>query len=98
MTGAREDDPSRSDIYGIAVDCDHPVAVTKEPGYKTGIVVDPKGAYLLYGPTGVNPFAKPAAAAAGEGSAAAGGAAGGDAGAAPSDSRAPSRSSTSRRA
>ncbi|HSP92575.1 MAG TPA: M28 family peptidase [Vicinamibacterales bacterium] len=64
VTGAREDDPSRSDIYGIAVDCDHPVAVTKEPGYKAGIVVDPKGAYLLYGPTGVNPFAMPAAAAA----------------------------------
>ena len=69
VTGAREDDPSRSDIYAIAVDCDHPVAVTKEPGYKTGIVVDPKGAYLLYGPTGVNPFAKPAPAAAGAGSA-----------------------------
>ena len=69
VIGAREDDPSRNDIYGIAVDCDHPVAVTKEPGYKAGLVVDPKGAYLLYGPTGVNPFAKPAAAAAGEGSA-----------------------------
>ena len=69
VTGAREDDPSRSDIYAIAVDCDHPVAVTKEPGYKTGIVVDPKGAYLLYGPTGVNPFAKPAPSAAGAGSA-----------------------------
>jgi len=67
VTGAREDDPSRSDIYGIAVDCDHPVAVTKEPGYKTGIVVDPGGAYLLYGPTGVNPFAKPAAGAPGAG-------------------------------
>jgi len=76
VTGAREDDPSRSDIYGIAVDCDHPVAVTKEPGYKTGIVVDPKGAYLLYGTTGVNPFAKPAAA----GSAGAAGAAGTGAG------------------
>ena len=69
VTGAREDDPSRSDIYGIAVDCDHPVAVTKEPGHKTGIVVDPKGAFLLYGPTGVNPFARPAAAGAGAGSA-----------------------------
>ena len=43
VTGAREDDPSRSDIYGVAVDCDHPVAVTKEPGYKAGIVVDPQG-------------------------------------------------------
>jgi len=64
VTGAREEDPSRSDIYGIAVDCDHPVVVTKEPGYKAGIVVDPKGAYLLYGPTGVNPFANPAAAGA----------------------------------
>jgi hypothetical protein len=63
MTGAREDDPSRSDIYSVAVDCDHPVAVTKEPGYKTGLVVDPRGAFLLYGPVTANPFAKPAAAA-----------------------------------
>ena len=62
VTGAREDDPSRSDIYGVAVDCDHPVAVTKEPGYKAGIVVDPKGAFLLYGTADANPFAKPAAA------------------------------------
>ena len=43
VTGAREDDPSRSDIYSVAADCDHPVAVTKEPGYKAGIVVDPTG-------------------------------------------------------
>jgi hypothetical protein len=61
VTGAREDDPSRSDIYGVAVDCDHPVAVTKEPGYKSGIVVDPKGAFLLYAPVTTNPFARPAA-------------------------------------
>ena len=82
VTGAREDDPSRSDIYGIAVDCDHPVAVTKEPGHKTGIVVDPKGAYLLYGTTGVNPFAKPATAgAAGAAGAGAGGGRGGGRGA-----------------
>jgi hypothetical protein len=65
VTGAREDDPSRSDIYGVAADCDHPVAVTKEPGYKVGIVVDPKGAYLLYGTAVANPFAKPAAAGGG---------------------------------
>jgi hypothetical protein len=65
VTGAREDDPSRSDIYGVAVDCDHPVAVTREPGYKVGVVVDPKGAYLLYGTTSANPFAAPAAAAGG---------------------------------
>ncbi|MFO7692422.1 MAG: M20/M25/M40 family metallo-hydrolase [Vicinamibacterales bacterium] len=77
VTGAREDDPSRSDIYGIAVDCDHPVAVTREPGYKAGILVDPMGAYLLYGTTGVNPFAKPAAG----GGASAGGGRGGGRGA-----------------
>ena len=64
VTGAREDDPSRSDIYSVAVDCDHPVAVTKEPGYKAGVVVDPKGAFLLYGTVAANPFAKPDAAAA----------------------------------
>jgi Tol biopolymer transport system component len=64
VTGAREDDPSRNDIYSVAVDCDHPVAVTKEPGYKAGVVVDPKGAFLLYGRVAANPFAKPGAAAA----------------------------------
>lgn len=64
VTGAREDDPSRNDIYSVAVDCDHPVAVTKEPGYKAGVVVDPKGAFLLYGTVAANPFAKPGAAAA----------------------------------
>jgi hypothetical protein len=60
VTGAREDDPSRSDIYKVAVDCDHPVAITKEPGYKAGVEVDPKGAVLLYGTAASNPFAKPA--------------------------------------
>jgi len=60
LTGVREDDPSRSDIYKVAVDCDHPVAVTKEPGYKTGVVVDPKGSFLLYGTVASNPFARPA--------------------------------------
>jgi len=60
VTGAREDDPSRSDIYKVAVDCDHPVAITKEPGYKVGVVVDPRGAVLLYGTAASNPFAKPA--------------------------------------
>ena len=75
VTGAREDDPSRSDIYGVAVDCDHPVAVTKEPGYKAGIVVDPQGSYLLYGIAEANPFARPSAAA--EGATQAGGGRGG---------------------
>ncbi len=60
LTGAREDDSSRSDIYSVAVDCDHPVAVTKEPGYKVGAAVDPKGAYLLYSVVASNPFARPA--------------------------------------
>ena len=63
VSGAREDDPSRSDVYGVAADCDHPVAVTKEPGYKVGMALDPKGAYLLYGTATANPFAKPAASA-----------------------------------
>jgi hypothetical protein len=76
VSGAREDDPSRSDIYGVAVECDHPVAVTKEPGYKIGVVLDPKGAYLLYGTAAANPFAKPAAAA-GEAGPAGGGRGGG---------------------
>jgi len=62
MTGAREDDPSRSDIYSVAADCDHPVAVTKEPAYRTGAIVDAKGAYLLYGIAAANPFARPASA------------------------------------
>jgi hypothetical protein len=62
MTGAREDDPSRSDIYSVAADCDHPVAVTKEPGYRTGAIADAKGAYLLYGIAAANPFARPASA------------------------------------
>jgi hypothetical protein len=62
VTGAREDDASRSDIYKVAVDCDHPVAITKEPGYKVGVVVDPRGAILLHGTVGTNPFAKPDAA------------------------------------
>jgi hypothetical protein len=87
VTGAREDDPSRSDIYKVAVDCDHPVAMTKEPGYKTGVLVDPKGGLLLYGTVASNPFAKPAesggsAAATGSGrSGGAGAGAGGPAGA-----------------
>ena len=67
MTGAREDDPSRSDIYSVAADCDHPVAITKEPGYRTGAIVDAKGAYLLYGISAANPFARPASAGAGPG-------------------------------
>ena len=61
VTGAREDDPSRSDIYSVAADCDHPVAVTKEPGYKDGVVVDPRGVFLLYQSVTDNPFEKPAA-------------------------------------
>ncbi|MGE5198513.1 MAG: M28 family peptidase, partial [Rhodospirillaceae bacterium] len=65
VVGAREDDPSRSDIYAVAADCDHPVAVTKEPGYKVGVLVDPKGAFLLYGIAAANPFARPAPAAGG---------------------------------
>ena len=65
VTGAREEDPSRSDIYKVAADCDHPVPITKEPGYKAGVVVDPKGAVLLYGTVDTNPFARPDAAAAG---------------------------------
>jgi Peptidase family M28/WD40-like Beta Propeller Repeat len=87
VTGAREDDPSRSDIYKVAVDCDHPVAVTKEPGYKVGVVVDPKGAFLLYGTSSANPFARPAAASGdaaqaggGRGGGAGGGGRGGGAG------------------
>jgi hypothetical protein len=78
VTGAREDDPSRSDIYSVAADCDHPVAVTREPGYKVGVVVDPKGAFLLYGTVAANPFARPVEAAAG--GAPAGGRRGGGAG------------------
>jgi hypothetical protein len=54
------------------------VALTKEPGYKVGVVVDPKGAFLLYGTVTANPFAKPDAAAAG--AAPAGGGRGGGAG------------------
>ena len=75
VTGAWEDDPSRSDIYGVAADCDHPVAVTKEPGYKAGVLVDPKGVFLLYGMTAANPFARPAPAA--DGAAPGGGRGGG---------------------
>jgi hypothetical protein len=67
VNGAREDDPSRSDIYKVAADCDHPVPITKEPGYKAGVVVDPKGAVLLYGTVDTNPFARPDPAAAGAG-------------------------------
>jgi dipeptidyl aminopeptidase/acylaminoacyl peptidase len=62
MIGAREDDPSRSDVYSVAADCDHPAAVTKEPGYRTGAIVDARGSYLLYGIAAANPFARPASA------------------------------------
>ena len=65
VTGAREDDPSRSDIYKVAADCDHPVAITKEPGYKAGVLVDPKGTVLLYGTVASNPFARPSPAGSG---------------------------------
>jgi len=81
LVGAREDDPSRSDIYAVSVDCDQPVAVTKEPGYKTGVQVDPRGAFILYTPIAANPFARPAPAPAGAPGAGGGrGGAGGGAG------------------
>ena len=67
VMGAREDDPSRSDIYKVAVDCDHPVTITKEAGYKAGMIVGPRGAFLLYGIAASNPFAKPGATPAGAG-------------------------------
>jgi hypothetical protein len=59
VMGAREDDPSRSDVYKVAVDCDHPVTITREAGYKAGMIVGPRGAFLLYGIAASNPFAKP---------------------------------------
>lgn len=79
VTGAREDDASRSDIYKVAVDCDHPVAITKEAGYKSGMIVGPRGAFLLYGIAPSNPFAKPdmTAEGAGRGGAGRGGGRGG---------------------
>jgi len=82
LLGAREDDPSRSDIYAMPVDCDQPVAVTKEPGYKTGVQVGPRGAFILYAPIMTNPFARPVATpavppGAGGGRGGAGGGAGG---------------------
>ena len=81
VVGAREDDPSRSDIYSIPVDCGQPVAVTKEPGYKTGVQVDPRGTFILYAPITANPFARPVATPAGAPGAGGGrGGAGGGAG------------------
>jgi Tol biopolymer transport system component len=81
VVGAREDDPSRSDIYSIPVDCGQPVAVTKEPGYKTGVQVDPRGTFILYAPMAANPFARPVAISAGAPGAGGGrGGAGGGAG------------------
>ena len=80
VAGAREDDPSRSDIYRVAADCDHPVAVTKEPGYKDGVVVDPRGAFLLYQSVTDNPFEKPAAGGTARGGAAPGSSGGGQGG------------------
>ena len=61
LVGARENDPSRSDVYAMPVDCGQPVAVTKEPGYKTGFQVDPRGAFMIYAPALANAFARPVA-------------------------------------
>jgi len=77
------------------------VAVTKEPGYKDGVVVDPRGAFLLYQSVTDNPFEKPAAAGTARAGAAPGSSAAdreAEAGGAAEDwsSRRPSPSSTSR--
>ena len=77
VVGAREDDSSRSDLYRVAVECDHPVAVTKEPGYKAGLPVEPRGSFWIYAAVTANPFAAPAGTGGAAGAAPAGGGRGG---------------------
>ncbi|MSO49330.1 MAG: M20/M25/M40 family metallo-hydrolase [Acidobacteria bacterium] len=79
--GADVADLSRSDLYLVS-DVAAPQPLTTEPGFKTLLAVDPKGAALLYNTGGAAPFRRPptapAAAApagqAGQGAGRAGGA------------------------
>jgi hypothetical protein len=84
--GSDEKDLARSDIY-LTSDTGAPVRLSSEAGHKSNVVVDPRGASLLYTVTGTAPFRQPAAAGAGGragrgGGGGAGGGAGGGGGAA----------------
>jgi Tol biopolymer transport system component len=46
--GAREGDESRTDVYAIGLSSKEPKAITSEPGFKTGPVVNAAGTALMY--------------------------------------------------
>lgn len=77
VLGEREADSSRNDVYSVSVECDHPVQVTREPGYKAAVPVEPKGAFWVYSSIASNPFSPQTAAGAGGTGGGRGGAAGG---------------------
>lgn len=58
MLGAEVDDLSRSDVYRI-VEGAAPVRVTTQPGYKTGMVVDPSGRTVIHQATAAPTFREP---------------------------------------
>jgi hypothetical protein len=91
FVGSDEKDLARSDIY-LTSDTAAPVRLTTEAGHKSNVVVDPRGAALLYTVTGTAPFRPPVAAGTGgRGGRGGGGGAGGGApaGAAPGAAPAP---------
>lgn len=79
--GADEKDLGRSDIY-LAGESGAPARLTSEPGYKTGLLVDPTGAALVYSVTGTASFRQPTPGG-GRGGRGAGGGGGGGAGGTP---------------
>ncbi|MEW5984151.1 MAG: M28 family peptidase [Acidobacteriota bacterium] len=57
--GARDDDPTRSDVYAIDAPGAAPAPVTTAPGFKVAPLFDRMARTLLYTETAVNPFARP---------------------------------------
>ncbi len=58
--GARESEPSRTDIYTISENAPKPVLATDADGLKGVPTIDPSGAVLIYVVPTVNPLRRPA--------------------------------------
>ena len=58
--GARESEPSRTDIYAISENAPKPVLATDAGGLKGVPTIDPSGAVLIYVVPTVNPLRRPA--------------------------------------
>jgi len=79
FVGAEPAGADRNDVYSTD-GSSAPVRLTEQPGFKSNVLLDPKGRALVYTIAGQSPFRQPgapAAAPAGRGGGGAGGAAGG---------------------